>query len=112
MRALARLGCPAVLLTDGIGGAYLGAADQLRHCPALVVTVAGTAGAGDALASTFAGWRTLGHDFDDCLRAATLNAASVVTHVDTQTGLLTRDRLTARIAETATQLAIRSWPLG
>jgi ribokinase len=112
VRALARLGCPAVLISDGGNGVYLGTPDTLRHCPAHKVAVAGTAGAGDALAATFSGFWTMGEPADVALRAATLNAASVVTYVDTQTGLLTRDVLDRRVAETASALPIRTWNLG
>ena len=52
--------------------------------------VAGTAGAGDAFNATFTAHIALGRKPEDALRAAAINAASVVGHVDTQTGLLSQ----------------------
>jgi len=109
--AMSRLGCRAVLLTDGSDGAYLGTGDTLLHCPALKVEVAGTAGAGDALASTFAAWWVETGAPADALRAATINAASVVRHVDTQTGLLGRAAMTTHIAEHLAALPVARWAL-
>jgi hydroxymethylpyrimidine/phosphomethylpyrimidine kinase len=110
--AMNRLGCRAVLLTDGSDGAYLGTDGALLHCPARKVEVAGTAGAGDALASTFAAWWFETGSPADALRAATINAASVVRHVDTQTGLLGRSAMTTQIAEHMAALPVARWALG
>ena len=81
------------MLTDGRGGAFVCADGGVVYCPAVEATVAGTAGAGDAMASTFAAFVALGRPVDVALKAATLNAASVVAHIDTQSGLLRREAL-------------------
>jgi ribokinase len=109
--ALHQFGVKTVVLTDGIGGAFVGFRDTILFCPALKATVTGTAGAGDAFAATFAALAALGRSPEEALRAATVNAASVVGHVDTQTGLLRREALEARLAETADRLAVRRWAL-
>jgi ribokinase len=107
--ALHQVGAQTVVLTDGLGGAFVGGKDAILFCPALKSTVAGTAGAGDAFAATFAAFVALGRPPEEALRAASINAASVVGHVDTQTGLLRRAAIEARLAETAERLPVRRW---
>jgi hypothetical protein len=43
------------------------------------------------------------------LRAAAVNAGSVVGHVDTQTGLLSREEIDRRLAEAKSTLGVRIW---
>ncbi len=97
-------------MTDGRYGAWLACNDAIHHCPVPPTDVAGTAGAGDAFNATFASYVALGRPPAEALRAAALNAASVVGHIDTQTGLLPRDALDARLAETRDTLSVRTWP--
>jgi ribokinase len=112
LKALTSLGPKHVLLTDGANGALVASGGEILYCPAQTVdNVAGTAGAGDAFAATFAGYLALGRSSADALCAATLNAASVVAHVDTQTGLLTRDVIDERIAPGPGQPAVLRWAL-
>lgn len=92
-RALLRRGVRCLVLTDGRDGAFAATHDQLLYCPAYEAPVAGTAGAGDAFAATFSAYVAEGLGLHAALRAATVNAASVLTSVDTQTGLLDRQRL-------------------
>lgn len=108
--AVCRLGPRHVVVTDGRHGAWLGCKDAIMHCPAPQAEVAGTAGAGDAFNATFASYIALGRPPAEALRAAALNASSVVGHVDTQTGLLTREALDARLATTTDTLSVRTWP--
>src|SRR5690606_17746757 len=107
---LRKLGPRHVLVTDGTGGAYLADYAGIHHCPILKVRVAGTAGGGDAFASTLAGMLAAGEPADLALRAATVNSASVVSFIDTQTGLLPRADLAARAAAFAEKLPVRSFP--
>ena len=108
--ALCQLGTKCTLLTDGLGGAFVCHKDEILFCPALDAEVAGTAGAGDAFAATFAAFLALGQSGEAALKSAAVNAASVVTHVDTQTGLLTRETIEARLGD-APDFAVRKWPL-
>jgi len=108
--ALRKLGAKCVLLTDSRSGAFACVDDEILFCPALDAEVAGTAGAGDAFAATFAAFLALGRTGGEALRAATINAASVVTHVDTQTGLMRREAVEARLLA-AGDPALRKWPL-
>ncbi len=87
VRAVMRCGAKHVLITNGGDGAYA-ASTEIHHCPVLPTTIAGTAGAGDAFASTFAAWLTRTGDIRAAQRAATYNASSVIGFADTQSGLL------------------------
>jgi ribokinase len=111
LAALLQRGPRYVIVTDGRHGAWLGSKDTIMHCPAPDAEVAGTAGAGDAFNSTFASYIALGRPPQEALRAASLNAASVVGHIDTQSGLLTRDQLDGRLGATKDTLAVRVWPV-
>ncbi|MEO1719797.1 MAG: carbohydrate kinase family protein [Pseudomonadota bacterium] len=108
-RAMADLGVRYAVISDGTDGAWLGCDGHLFHCPTAPVEVAGTAGAGDAFLSTLSHELVDGRAPDDALRAATLNAASVVTFVDTQSGLLSRAQLDARVDIGAGALQVRDW---
>jgi ribokinase len=108
--ALSRMGPRFVVVTDGRNGAFLGTPDAIHFCPAVRETkVMGTAGAGDAFNATFGACIALGHRPEDALRAAAVNAASVVRHADTQTGLLTHEKIAAEVLTHAEQLSVRTW---
>lgn len=99
---LARLhhyGVSAIALTDGKHGAYLMNASGLHYSPSVPVDPKGTAGAGDAFASTLALHLAQHEPPGNALKAASLNAASVVSHVDTQKGLLQAATLRARMGD-------------
>lgn len=100
--AIHRLGPRRALITDGGAGAYLSEADgETLFCPPAPVKVAGSAGAGDAFCSTLASELARGEDAERALRAAAVNAASVVGAVNTTDGLLSHDALDAAIAASA-----------
>src|SRR4029453_2425885 len=80
--ALRRLGSRYVVITDGRHGAFLGTPDAVMYCPVLKTKVAGTAGAGDAFSSTFSAYVAMGRPAEEALRAAAINAGSVVGHVE------------------------------
>jgi ribokinase len=107
-RALTRLGPKHVVITDGARGAFVGSPKEILFAPALKSRVIGTAGAGDAFAATFTAYVALGRPIEEALRAATINSASVVGYIDTQTGLLRSQECDRRLA-TPPQLAIRGW---
>ncbi len=111
MAAVRSMGPRYLLLTDGIAGAYLGTRDELMYCPSLKVQVAGTAGAGDAFTSTFATFIALGGKPEQALHAAAVNAASVVSYIDTQSGLLPRAEVEKRVTARASEMPIQRWPL-
>ena len=110
-RALARLGPEHIVITDGARGAFVASAAEILFAPALKLKAVGTAGAGDAFGATFAAYVALGQPIDNALRAATINSASVVGHIDTLTGMLRREELDRRLAATPPQPAIRRWAI-
>ena len=93
MRTLQQAGPTWVSVTDGMDGAYLGGPDNVLWHPTAKADVAGTAGAGDAFCSTLTAALAEGVAPEVALRQASVNAASVVSHVDTSTGLLTSNVL-------------------
>jgi ribokinase len=111
VRAMTAQGVEMVLVTNGADGAYVGTRDAIWHCTVPKVKVAGTAGAGDAFASTFAGLIASGESVDAALKAATCNAGSVVSHLDTQSGLLSRDKLAARVKRYEPKLTVSCWDI-
>jgi ribokinase len=107
--ALRQLGPRYVVVTDGRDGAFVGTSDAIFFCPVLETQVAGTAGAGDAFNATFAAYVALSRAPEEALRAAAINAASVVGHMDTQRGLLTREAIDERLAAARNTLGVRRW---
>lgn len=99
MTALRQIGPNWVSITDGTDGAYLAGPDGVLWHPSLPAEVAGTAGAGDAFCSTLTGALAEGLEPARAMRHASLNAAAVVSKVDTTSGLLTADVLQQRAAD-------------
>jgi ribokinase len=108
---LRKLGPKHVVLTDGARGAFAASMDEIHYCPPVNVEVAGTAGAGDAFSATFAACIALGRSAEEALRAAAINAGSVVGHVDTQSGLLRQEEIETSLRDNAERPAVRKWPL-
>ncbi len=109
--AVQRLGPKLVLITNGTEGAYLGTDKEILFVPTLPTPVAGTAGAGDAFASTFASYCVAHKDVRRALAAATVNASSVVSHIDTQSGLLPAADLDQALEKRFQKTEIQSWTL-
>jgi ribokinase len=107
---LQKAGTGTIVITDGKRGAFVATSGRIIHCPALQIDVFGTAGAGDAFASTFVAMSVLGWPLDRALKAAIINSASVVQFVDTQSGLLKFAEIEDRVAGEQS-LAIREWPM-
>jgi ribokinase len=110
-RALLAQGPRHVLVTDGGAGAFAATRERIFYCPAPDVAVAGTSGAGDAFAATYAAFVASAHSPEEALRAASINAAGVLAHIDTQTGLMRRDELNAQVSKSTERLNVMSWPL-
>ncbi len=110
LNALLASGANCVLLTDGREGAFVAKGNDLYHCPSLPAEVAGTAGAGDAFTSTYTVFKSQERPVDEALMAATLNAASVLQHVDTQSGLMRRDAL-EKAMQQALPISVQRWTL-
>jgi ribokinase len=95
LRAVQAAGPSWVSLTDGTDGAYLATPEGVLWHPTVPADVAGTAGAGDAFCSTLTAALIEGKAAGAAMREAAINAASVVSHVDTTTGLLAPEALQA-----------------
>ena len=80
--------------------------DVVRPADALV---AGTAGAGDAFSATFAAGIATSASAEDAVIAAAANAASVIGYLDTQSGLLRRQDVDARVATLRGTLKLTHW---
>lgn len=95
---LIRLGPQAVCLTDGKKGASVMTSDGKIYTqepfPAEVVEVTG---AGDSFAAGFLGAVLAGKTAQEALAWGTVNASSVIEHIGSQPGLLTRDGLEQRL---------------
>ncbi len=103
--ALLSTGLKRAALTDGGEGAYLCDGEAIYHCPVHKVEVMGTAGAGDAYCSTLSFGLFSGLDPAEAMKRAAVNSASVVSHADTQTGLMTGETLAAA-AQAAQDLVV------
>lgn len=90
MHILKNAGVTIICITDGSRGTAATDGKILYHCPVLQdVNVLDTTGAGDAF-GTGVTWALLeGMNLPDALRAGTINAASVVSALGAQAGLLT-----------------------
>ncbi|PCI33545.1 MAG: carbohydrate kinase family protein [Alphaproteobacteria bacterium] len=100
MKNLADHGPDYVVITDGSKGAYLLHSGILYYCPPQDVVMKGSAGAGDSFSSTLASLIAAGNSPDIALCAASLNAAAVISCVDTQEGLLTFEALQQKLDQT------------
>jgi ribokinase len=109
LHALTQLGPKYVAITDGARGAFVASHNEIIFSPALKSKIVGTAGAGDAFGATLTAYLALGYCLEEAVCAATINSASVVGHVDTQSGLLRRQELDQKVAKE--QRTIRRWPL-
>lgn len=77
-----------VVVTDGKNGAYACDGNDLYFTPSVKVKIVDTTGAGDAFGSSFiAGLNIYKNSIRESLVLASINAASVVTHFSSQTGL-------------------------
>lgn len=110
-RALTARGVGCVVLTDGRDGAFAATGERLIYCTAQEAHVAGTAGAGDAFVATFVAYRAGGAPPARALQAAALNAAAVLGHVDTQTGLLRRSDLETHLVRKKQTPNVIDWSL-
>ncbi len=109
VEAVVGLGPACVLITDGKRGAFAATRNEIIHCPSLPAEVVGTAGAGDAFSSTFVQKLATGSPAGAALQYASVNAASVVSHADTQTGLLKSDALEAAKVAAEPLLPVTTW---
>ena len=105
-------GLKYAVVTDGSSGAFLATSDRFFYSPAAKTKIACTAGGGDAFAATIASFLAEGFNPEQALAHATVNAAAVVSRVDTQSGLLKRAELDLEVAVRCPDLQVQSWSNG
>lgn len=91
---LRELGPKIAVITDGKNGSFL--LDQNNNflsCSIIETEVVEKTGAGDAYASGFLSAVILGRDYQTAMKWGTKNAASVISKVGAQTGLLRREEM-------------------
>jgi sugar/nucleoside kinase (ribokinase family) len=86
-----------VVVTNGKEGVYASDGTHIIFQPSLPARVVSSLGAGDAFGSTFVAWMGTHHSIQESLVAGSLNAASILEHVDPHTGLLTRATIEKKI---------------
>jgi hypothetical protein len=101
-KTIMKLGPQIVAVTDGANGVYVAHGTTMLYHPALHVTIANTIGAGDAFGSCFAAYITSGAPIEHALLSGMINAASIISYLDTTTGLLN----TAEIDSKSQQLGL------
>lgn len=84
-----RMGPKVVVITDGARGVYAFDGGVTWFLPAFPARVVEMTGAGDSFACAFLAARMRGKPIEECLRWGAANAASVITRVGPQPGLLT-----------------------
>lgn len=101
LEKLHELGPRIVLITDGRDGAYLSDGETRWHLPIYPDPrpPLQRTGAGDATASTFASFLSLGHSPLEALKRGVINARAVVQDVGAQRGLLTREKIEKILTE-------------
>jgi ribokinase len=97
VKTLHHLGPKYIIITDGAEGAYLGLNDTVLYRPTVPCTVESTIGAGDAFNATFVAAIASKQSGLTALNMAAVNAASVASHLDTQSGLMTLSDLQKRL---------------
>jgi pseudouridine kinase len=94
---LHKLGPKIVCITDGIHGANCSDGKKIYYAPIKKVKTVEMTGAGDAFAAGFLGFFLKGSDLKTSLRAGIINSASVVRHVGTTKGLLTKKDILSKM---------------
>lgn len=87
-----------VVVTDGATGVHVAHENTLYFYPALPVKVVSSVGAGDAFGSTFVALHAHGKSVEDALIGGIINASHVISHVGSQTGLMTLADLEKELA--------------
>lgn len=85
---LQSLGPKSVIITDGVKGVFACDGTQSFKSAVIPVTVVEKTGAGDAFNAGFVAAIIHGHPFERALQWGTMNAASVISYVGAQKGLL------------------------
>lgn len=86
-----------VVVTNGAEGVYAASGNTIYFYPSPKTKVVSTVGAGDSFGSAFIASLLNEKTIEQALVAGTLNSSSVISHIGTQTGLLTKKELEKRL---------------
>jgi sugar/nucleoside kinase (ribokinase family) len=105
LTALWKLGPPVIVLTDGSRGSYAFDGGKVWHLDVFPTKPVEMTGAGDSFATGFLAGRLYGKDLMTCLRWGAANAASVISVVGPQPGLLSKAKMAAALRVNAKIIA-------
>jgi len=88
-----------VVVTNGKEGVYSTDGNKIYFCPSVKINIVSTLGAGDAFGSTFTAFLASGSPIKKAMCAGVNNSASVLLHLDAQTGLLSSEEMEKKLAE-------------
>lgn len=109
IQTLSQAGAVTICVTRGAEGCVAARGGDAFSCPPADVRIVDTTGAGDAFFTGFTWGSLRGEDLQTCLRAGTLNSASVIQTVGTQPGLLTDTKMQTLLRDTP--LAVTPFPI-
>lgn len=93
-----------VVVTNGSEGVYVAHEDTIYFHPSLPIQVVNTVGAGDAFGSSFVGSYLVNKSIEQAIVHGIINAASVISYMDTKQGLLSMEELEQRAGELGSKL--------
>lgn len=82
-----------IVVTNGSEGVYASDKNNIYFHPSIKINIVSSTGAGDAFGSSFVAQLLNNKSIEDALRMGIINSSSVIKHLGTQNGLLTRSEL-------------------
>jgi len=104
-----KVGAKNVCITQGKEGAIASDGKSFFRCPCLPdIDVVDTTGAGDAFGTGVTWALLIGEDLPTAVKAGTINAASVVSAIGAQAGLLTDTEIKKRLTQTNLAVTVQT----
>lgn len=97
LKALGEMTKGIIIVTDGSNGSYAYDQSKIYYQKAYPAETVETTGAGDSFGATFLAVRFLGCSISFAMKMAAFNAASVISDIGAQKGLMNFDALRAKI---------------
>jgi sugar/nucleoside kinase (ribokinase family) len=99
-------GVKHVCITDGKNGSYAYDGMNMVHCPCINnVIIVDTTGAGDAFGTGMTWALLAGKDLKNALKAGTINAASVISAIGAESGLLTETQMIEKMQSVSLEIS-------
>lgn len=102
LKELGQLGAGIVVITDGKNGSFAYDQERFYHQGIYPVKRVEMTGAGDSFSAGFLAALIYQKDLSEALKWGTINSASVIQHVGSTKGLLTREALEKRLEKSRT----------